>query len=296
MRILKRMSGVRARGVELFLLLLSVVIFCASLFLSHNAEVPEGTVYLYFVDVGQGDASFLATDAGSVLIDAGTSGAAPALYQTIRPFGNTLQYLIITHPHDDHMGGASYILEKMDVETVILPVDTSDNVDFQKFLRAVEAEGAEILYAEPDMTVLVEEVTFTFLAPLADTGDANENSTILRMDRGSFSVLFTGDAGIVSEKIQLAEYGDEPGGLLDTDVLKVGHHGSDSSSTAAYLSAVTPHFAIISCGEDNSYGHPDPDVLSRLEAAEATVYRTDKSGTVILEIDSETIAVKGLAG
>ncbi len=283
------------RGLAVFAIVLVLVIVIAFVWMQsrQSATVPEDAIYLYFVDVGQADASFILTDEGSVLIDAGTSDSAPTLYHTINTGGDTLSYLIITHPHDDHMGGALYILDKMDVQNIILPMDTAKTAVYKKFLGAVEAEGAEVFYADADFTFVLDEITFTFLAPLSDIGDTNENSSVIRMDYGGFSALFTGDAEKKSEKLQLEAYGNFPYGKLDVDVLKVGHHGSSSSSTAAYLKAVTPEYAVISCGAGNSYGHPTKAVLDRLEEADAEVWRTDLSGTIVFTIAGETVTVAG---
>ena len=279
------------RGVAVFAILLAAVILLCGWYMYGRRALPDGAIRLYFVDVGQGDASLIVTPEGAVLIDAGLSGSEETLYHTLRRTGQTLAYLVITHPHDDHMGGASYILERMDVENIILPADTSDIAEYGKFLAAVEAEGAAVLYAAADLTFALGGAEFTCLAPFTDTGDLNENSAILRMEYGNFSALFTGDAGALSESLQLEKYGGERGGMLDADILKVGHHGSDGSSTAEYLAAVTPKYAVISCGENNSYGHPDPDLLDRLADAGAEILRTDEEGTVIVTVEEDVITV-----
>lgn len=280
------------RGVAVFAVICLAVIAFACVWSAAQRTLPDGTIQLYFVDVGQGDASLVVTPEGAVLIDAGLSGSEEMLYHTIRKTGNTLSYLVITHPHDDHIGGAVYILERMDVEHIVLPKDTSDIAEYTKFLLAAEAEGAEILYADESLTFTVGEAVFTCLAPFTDTGDLNENSAIIRMDYGRFSALFTGDAGETSEDLQIGRYGSRRGGMLDVDILKVGHHGSDGSSTDEYLAAVTPYYAVISCGEDNAYGHPAPAALERLSAAGALILRTDEEGTVVLTVDAESITVK----
>ncbi|MBQ8747763.1 MAG: MBL fold metallo-hydrolase [Clostridia bacterium] len=287
----------RRSGGKWFIAFLAVLLVCTVILVCVFAErrraLAEETVELWFVDVGQGDAAFIVTEEGNVLIDAGTMEEAPTLYHTIAGYGQKLSCLIITHPHDDHMGGASYILERMDVETVILPSDVSDTAIYQKFLTAVEEENAKILYAAADMSFALGGAELTFLMPYSDTQDENENSAVIRLQYGDVSALFTGDAGAQSERLQLARYGENPGGALDADILKVGHHGSDGSSLLQYLYAVSPEYAVISCGEYNSYGHPDPDVLDRLaEAGVSAVCRTDLEGTVRFVLDGEDITKK----
>ena len=281
------------RGVSIFVLICIAVIVCSCVWITFRRTLPEGTIQLYFVDVGQGDASLVVTPEGSVLIDAGLSSSEETLYHTVRKTGNTLSYLVITHPHDDHIGGAVYILERMDVEHIVLPKDTSDIAEYAKFLLAAEAEGAQILYADESLTFSVGEAEFTCLSPFTDTGDENENSAVFRLDFGRFSAIFTGDAGEESEDLQLERYGSRRGGPLDADILKVGHHGSGGSTTEEYLVAVTPYYAIISCGENNAYGHPTKEVLKRLTDAGAVVLRTDEDGTVVLTVDAESITVGG---
>ncbi len=254
--------------------------------------LAEGTAEIHFVDVGQADAAFVVTSEGTVLIDAGTAESAPTLYHTLKKYGNTLSCMIITHPHDDHMGGASYILKKMNVHSVILPADTVEGSLYESFLDAVYAEGADVHSAEVDMSFTLGGAEFTFLAPYTDTKDENENSAVIRMQYGDISALFTGDAGAQSERLQMARYGTNPGGALDADILKVGHHGSGGSSLIEYLYAVSPRYAVISCGVKNSYGHPDPLALERLEEADAAVYRTDTDGTVSFVLDGEKITRK----
>lgn len=254
-------------------------------------NTPDGAVYLYFADIGQGDASLVVAPEGTVLIDAGLKDTKEALYHLLAEQGDTLTYLVITHPHDDHIGAATYILEQMDVENILLPIDTSGIAAYKKFLAAVEEEGAVVKTADAGMTFSLGEVDFTCLAPLADTDDKNENSTVIRLDYGSFSALYTGDAGSKSEKAQLAFYGSRAGGVLDVDLLKVGHHGSRYSSIETYLSAVTPEYAVIMCGEGNSYGHPHEEALERLEDVGAEIFRTDEGGTVVVTVIGEAVTV-----
>lgn len=279
------------RGVAIFVIICVAVIICACACITARSTLPDGMIRLYFVDVGQGDASLVVTPEGSVLIDAGLASSEEMLYHTVRKAGNNLAYLIITHPHDDHLGGAVYILERMDVENIVLPRDTSDIAEYEKFLLAVEEEGAQILYADESLAFTLGEAEFTCLAPFSDTGDANENSAVIRLEFGRFSALFTGDAGEESEQLQIERYGSRKGGVLDADILKVGHHGSGGSSSEEYLAAVTPYYAVISCGEYNPYGHPAPEVLTRLADAGAAVLRTDEDGTVVFTVEADSIRI-----
>jgi len=280
------------RGVFLFLLILAAVIAGCIRWTATNKPLPEGQLEIHFLDVGQGDASFIVTPNGCALIDTGEADAAQSVYFAINSYGNHLDYLIISHAHTDHMGGAAYILEKMSVDTVVLPRTGSFGQSYVQFLDAVSESGASVLFADPGLQFSLGDARFTVLAPLLDYENENDTSAVIRLDFGEVSALFTGDAERESELDQTVQYGTRRGGKLDVDILKVPHHGSDTSSSIGYLKAVTPEIAVISCGRDNAYGHPHTEVLTRLKALAGRVLRTDEDGTVILVTDGETVVEK----
>lgn len=269
------------------LLTAGIVLSCI---FSHRAAA-EGTLEIHFLDVGQGDSAFLCTSAGNALIDTGEADARQFVHLSVQPYGSRLEYLIITHPHSDHMGGASYILEKMEVGTVVLPRSDTWDDGYASLLGAVSKSGASVLFAVPGLEFSLGDARFTVLAPLDQYGEENDRSAVIRMDFGKTSALFTGDAEQLSEADQLREYAGRDGGLLNTDILKVGHHGSSTSSSYPYLWAVSPEYAVISCGKNNSYGHPAADVIKRLETIGAKILRTDRLGTVRIVTDGKTITV-----
>ncbi len=258
---------------------------------SSEEEAPpvEGSVEFHFIDVGQGDAALIRTEEGNVLIDAGTNASEEALIAYLKAEGVTeLAYAVFTHPHEDHIGGADAVLEYCKVENVILPDATATTKVYERMMDAIEAEGADVIMATPDATYKVGDLKLTVLAPIAfQYKDVNNYSVVLRADFGDTSVLFTGDAEDVSEQEMLGRY--ELGRILDCDLLKVGHHGSDSSTTEAFLKEVSPKYAVISCGEGNDYGHPKQSILKRLEAAGVTYWRTDLLGSVVVISDGEDL-------
>lgn len=280
------------RGVRIFLMITALIVSVCLIFVSRSRPLPEGTLELHFLDVGQGDAAFLVTEDGCALIDTGEYSARQTVYFAANAYGNRLEYLIITHPHADHMGGAAYILDKMEVGTVVLPRTAEWSNDYARLLDAVRESGAAVLYIEPELKFSLGEARFTVLAPITSYENENDTSAVIRVDFGRVSALITGDAEAASEADQLRRYGAFPGSRLDADILKIGHHGSSSSSTEEYLRAVSPRWALISCGADNMYGHPDAVVLRRLEAMRVKILRTDKDGTVILVTDGENITQK----
>lgn len=275
-------------------ILLAFALLTAGILLSCLAahrSLPEGTLEIHFLDVGQGDSAFICTNEGNALIDTGEADAREFVYLSLKPYGSRLEYLIITHPHSDHMGGASYILEKMDVGTVVLPRSNGWDSTYAELLTDIHASGASVLFADPGLEFSLGDVSFRVLAPLDQYAEENDRSAVLRLEFGKISALFTGDAEELSEADQLRQYGSEKKNLLDADILKAGHHGSSSSSSYPYLWAVTPQYAVISCGKNNSYGHPAADVLKRLETIGVKILRTDQLGTIRFVTDGENITV-----
>ena len=246
-------------------------------------RLEENQIQIHFIDVGQGDAALIHTSEGNILIDGGTGESEEHLRAYLDNLGvKTIRYAIFTHPDEDHIGGADMILRCYDVATVLLPPAEYTAKTAQTMMNAMEKEGCEILWASPNTVLQVGDVTCTILAPLRlDYEETNNLSIVLRMDYGETSVMFTGDAEEASEGDLVSRYGPEAGGLLDCDILKSGHHGSDTSSGQAFLNAVTPDFCVISCGEGNAHGHPAPSVLAAYQNMGTIVYRTDLDGSVV---------------
>lgn len=286
----KRRKKSKAKGIATAVVVLIAVI--AGLFfgkdamfggLSDNPSAPVsgGEVQFHFIDVGQGDAALIRTEKGDILIDAGTNSSEDELKAYLDSLGVTdIEYAVFTHPHEDHIGGADMVLNTYNVKNVVLPDATSTSKTFERMMDAIEAEKCEVIEATPDKTFTVGELTCTILAPISTSyTETNNYSVVIRADYGETSVLFTGDAETHSEEEMLERYRFK--GLLDCDLLKVGHHGSDTSSSQAFLDAVTPVYAVISCGEGNSYGHPIQAILARYEAMKAEIYRTDLEGSIV---------------
>ncbi len=245
--------------------------------------VSGGEVQFHFIDVDQADAALIRTEHGDILIDAGTNSSEDELKAYLDSLGvKDIEYAVFTHPHEDHIGGADMILLNYNVKRVILPNVTHTSNTYRSMIDCIEKEGCEVIEAVPDKSFKVGEMLCTILAPV--TGgytELNDYSVVLRVDYGDTSALFTGDAEIFSENQMLERYGAAAGGMLDVDLIKVGHHGSDTSSGQAFLDAVTPNYGVISVGEGNKYGHPIGSILARYEAMNVKLHRTDKEGTVV---------------
>ena len=234
---------------------------------------------VHFLDVGQGDAICIETPGGrQVLIDGGRGGSGVLEELSVcAPFyDRSLDVLVATHMDEDHVGGLVEVLEHYEVDMVIATYETGTDVA-ASFWEAVEEEGVQVLSPEAGMRLVLEEgVVFDIVGPLPALKSAsdNERSVVAKLTYGNDSFLFTGDIERRAEYALLAS-----GFALDVDVLKVAHHGSNSSSTDAFLAAVSPRLAVVQVGK-NSYGHPTPQVLERLRGAR--IVRTDQNGTISL--------------
>jgi beta-lactamase superfamily II metal-dependent hydrolase len=255
----------------------------------------DGEVLIHFIDVGQGDAVLIQSEHGAVLIDAGENNMAHRVVSYLENLGiNTINYLIATHPHSDHIGGLIGVLEMFHVEHLIMPQIAHTSRTFERFLDAIEAKDGLILQKpEAGATFSIptsptnpnNTVIFTIIAPNSEGySNINNYSIALRMVYGSIAFIFTGDAEAISEREMLSA-----GHNLRANVLHVGHHGSNTSTTQAFLDAVNPSIAIIQLGESNSHGHPHRELIERLEAKNIGIYRTDHHGNIIITTDGNDL-------
>lgn len=243
-----------------------------------------------FIDVGQGDCALLTCGGETLLIDGGPSEASSKLYSILKSLGILrLDYIICTHPDEDHCGGISGALNFASCGTFFCSVTEHDTRAFASVLRYLGQVPVTVPAVGDGFSLGAAQVTF--VGPAQRTRDTNEGSLMCRVDLGEVSFLFTGDAGEESEEAMLAA-----GAQLDADVLKVGHHGSASSSTSRFLAAVSPDYAVISVGAGNSYGHPTDEALARLGATGATVLRTDLLGSVVAVTDGRDVQFSSTKG
>lgn len=253
--------------------------------------VPEGELAVHFIDVGQGDAALLVTSDSAVMIDTGPGSSRGSTLEYVRGHTEKLDLMILTHPHEDHIGGAADVLRNIPTAKVIMPDAVTDTRTFSNVLDAVEESGADTALAAPGDVYELGGMRITILAPVSsEYEDMNNYSVVCRVEYGSRSFVFTGDAERQSELEIIGRYGAS---ALRCDVLKVGHHGSDTSSSAEFLGVLRPRIAVISAGKDNDYGHPHRASLRRLEKAGVEkIYRTDELGTVVLVCDGTEITAE----
>lgn len=268
-----------------------------------TTDISSGLLTVHFIDVGQGDAILVDLGDTEVLIDGGGRSSGVSAY--IEDYVNgSLEVMIATHPHADHIGGLIEVLDDFDVEEIWLNGDTSTSKTYSDFITKVNAEGAEVYEATWRYTIVtrglmvyvlnqlglhfiaVGGLMFDVLNPLGPlVDDINNNSIVLMMSYCDTDFLFMGDAKEEAESSMM------PAG--DIDILKVGHHGSRSSSSQAFLDIVQPEVAIYMAGEDNTYGHPHPETITALEAIGAEIYGTDVCGTIIVTTNGSEYIISG---
>ncbi len=249
----------------------------------------EGELNIHFIDVGQADCILTLSGDEVMLIDTGDldDDYTDKIINYIKALGiSKIDYLILTHPDSDHIGGAPEIINEFEISKCIMPDFVKSSKIYENTLSALDTNNVNVVEAIPGETFTVGEADCKILAPLKAYKNANEVSVVIRLDFGETSVLLTGDAEKESEADMVAEYSKSE---LEVDVLKSGHHGSSTSSSRPLLNATQPKYAVISCGTGNTYGHPHDETIERYEEYNIEYYRTDLNGTVILKTDGETI-------
>ena len=244
---------------------------------------------VHFVDVGQGDGAIVVCDGKTLVIDGGTAENGVKMVEYLQ---NTLHvskvdFVIGTHPHADHIGGLPDVIRACKVKKLYSPVDEFEAKPFETMKRAADDKKLKITVPQAGQSFSLGRAKVEFLAPLGIYDNVNDLSLVVRITYGQTAFLFTGDAERPSE-YDMTDSGED----LSATVLKVGHHGSNTSTSYVFLRQVMPAYAIISCGKDNAYGHPHEEVLSRLADEGAAVYRTDECGTIVCRSNGAKVTVR----
>lgn len=274
---------------KLVILMLAVLLLFAGCV--NTEEAPglsaNGEFEVHFIDVGQADCSLIICDDEAMLIDGGNTSDSSLVYSYLKKYSvDILKYVVLSHAHEDHVGGIPGAMRYADVEQVLAPVAASDADCYEDFVAAVKEQGLEITNPLPGEEFSLGGGSFEILGPIEeDPDELNNTSLVLKMTYDNVSVLFTGDAETLEERSII-----KAGYDVSATVLKAAHHGSETSSSYSFLREVMPRYVVISVGQNNSYGHPHESVLSKYAALDATVYRTDINGTVILRSDGADIS------
>lgn len=257
----------------------------------NNLGNPTGNIEISYLDVGQGDATYIRVNDLDILIDAGPKSDSDKLMKQLEEKNiDDFEIVIATHPHEDHIGGMTKVFEKYDVKSFYMPKVTNTTKTFENMMKAVSNEGLKVkLIKEGTSIDIGEGAKFEAYSPTKDTYDNfNDYSPIMKLTYGNKSFIFTGDAEKDVEKEVVKKYSNE----LKADVIKFGHHGSSTSSTKEFVEAISPQYGIISCGVDNSYGHPHREILDIIKNMGIESYRTDKQGQITITSDGDTINIK----
>ena len=290
---LKKKSSFKQFFTVLLCAVLSAAILAScSIDLSSLFEEPktqyEGKLAMHVLDVGQGDSIFIELPNGeTMLIDAAENYYGEGIIEYIQNAGHKqIDYLIATHPHTDHIGSMAYIVRNFDVKSVYMPKVAANTKTYENLLQAIKKKNLTIKNGKAGVNILkTDSLSADIIAPVKiDNGNMNNCSIVLKLTFGNRAFLLTGDAETGEMDTITAD--------MHADVLKVGHHGSSTSTSKRILSQIKPQIAVISCGRYNDYGHPHKEVLNSLKKANCTVYRTDKNNTVVVSSDGIKLNVE----
>lgn len=258
--------------------------------ISISNTVAEAQMKVAFLDVGQGDATLIQTKEKTVLIDAGNNRLGEKVVKELEKRGVvSLDYLILTHPDADHIGGADYVLRAFPVEEVFLPEEQKDTQTYWEVIEEIEKKQIPFRQPEVGEEISLGDASMTILSPFRiGEEDSNESSIGIKLVHGKKSFVMCGDADVEMEEEMIQTFSTS----LECDVLKCSHHGSSTSTSKRFLNYTNPTWAVISCGKENPYGHPHREVLSNLKEEDVLYYRTDKWGTIEALSDGETIQWK----
>lgn len=288
---MKQGSKSRFRLATLFALAIAICVLAASCYVPPESSSSQiaGTLKVHFIDVGQGDAVLIQLpDSRNMLIDAGPTDAASTLVSYLKKAGvSKIDYLVFTHPHEDHIGGGKLVVSQFQIGKVYMPRASHTSSTYERLLEALDAKKLTVTEAKASRSIFSgQNLDAYFAGPAKSYDDLNNWSAVVVLRYGKTRFLFAGDAESLAEQDMI-----KAGTLKDVDVLKVGHHGSYTSTSKEFLSTVKPEYAVICVGKDNSYGDPHKVTLDKLKAQNVTVYRTDLNGTIVVSSNGEKLNI-----
>lgn len=287
----KRLSKLPAPFLIIIIALAIVFTACQH---SRTDDAPSAvtdSAEFHFIDVGQGDAVLIKTTAGNVLIDAGKNSSEEELDSYLKAQNvKTIEYAIFTHPHEDHIGGADMVIKNYEIKNVILPNCPSTTKTYTNMLTAISQKSMTAKEARSGDKYRVGDLVLNILGPVrSNYKEVNDHSIVILAEWGSTRVMLAGDAELEAENDILEKFGNSN---INCNILKLGHHGSSSSSGEEWLKAIKPAIGIICCGKDNEYGHPHSEIVERLSKHGITSYRTDELGSLMFVSDGSTVSQK----
>lgn len=269
-----------------------IVLLCAVIVgVRELRRMPDGRMHVFFFDVGQGDGALVVSPSGKqIVVDGGPNLSLLQQVGSAMPlWDRRIDLLILSHPHLDHLESFPELLRRYRIDAVLISGVHAPSSRYRELLELITEEKATVHIADPSTDIdmgdgLILDVVWPppIYVGKEFEGDLNDTSVVVRMIYGADSVLFTGDAELHEEGEILSSGAD-----IDADILKAGHHGSRTSSSTGFLLEVTPDFAIISAGRDNSYGHPHPEILRRFDLLDIPVHVTSQSGSLELIFDGK---------
>lgn len=255
-----------------------------------SIAMVEGNMTVHFIDVGQGDSILIQSPSGqNMLIDAGDNNKGDTVVEYLKSQGvDKIDFLVATHPHSDHIGGMDNVIDNFDIGKIHMPKVVHTAKTYEDVLKAIQRKSLKITATHSGMDIPLEGAKVEVLAPDKElkSDNLNDYSIVIKVTYGGNAFLFQGDAEKRTEEEILKAEGD-----IKADVIKLGHHGSSSSNIQSYIDAVNPTYAVITCGEDNKYGHPHEEIMSLMEEKKISTYRTDIDGDIVIISDGEHISL-----
>ena len=253
---------------------------------------PDSSFSIYYLDVGQGDCTIVKSNESVMMIDTSTQNHTLDIQEALKSLSiDKIDYLVITHQHDDHMGSAKDIIDKYQVENIIMPklseINMVTTTSYENLLKSIVNNNVNAISSTVGESFWLGDASVQIFSPSKQDEDLNNMSIVLKVVYGETKFIFQGDAEKAVEKQLLNSDFD-----LFADIIKLGHHGSNTSSTDKYLKAVNPKYAIISCGADNSYGHPHDEVIERLRKNNISFYITAQTGDITVTSDGKNIDIQ----
>ena len=254
-----------------------------------EAVVVEGKLEMHAIDVGQGDSILLLQNNKVMLVDSGPRASGKKVVEYLQNLGiKKIDILVGTHPHEDHIGGMAEVINNFDIGVLYTPNYDDTNITttyYMKFLDAVHTKNVKWQYKKAKDKFKLGDASVLVLAPQNNYyEEVNNYSLVLKVTFGEVDIMLTGDAEELIEN-EIMENNKN----IECEILKLGHHGSSTSSTEKFLKAVNPNYAIISAGVANDYHHPHPSIVNRLKKLKIVLYRTDEQGDIVMTTDGENI-------